>query len=89
MFKNTVGIGFGEFKNKIKIDKACHIMASSDMNVGQISEMLGYQNTESFIRLFEKAKNCSPTKYRKTHKKNKGSHYKTTKRDAGSHAYMN
>ncbi len=65
IFRQEVGTGFSDFKSKIKIEKAREWLSSTGYNVNQISDKLGYQNVESFIRAFKKYSNCTPSEYRK------------------------
>lgn len=63
-FKNMVGQGFNEYRLSIKMTQASLLLANSDYTVTQIANRLGYQNLESFIRMFEKIKGLSPLQYR-------------------------
>lgn len=65
IFKEEVGTGFNEYKLNVKMEKAKGLLANSGYNVNQISEKLGYENTESFIRQFKKLARCTPVAYRK------------------------
>ena len=65
IFKQYCGKGFSEFRLEIKIGKAKGLLTQSTYNIDQISDKLGYQNTESFIRQFKKFTRCTPTEYRK------------------------
>ena len=65
LFKQNTGKRFSEYKLDLKIEDAKHLLTETDLNVNQISEKMGYQNTESFIRIFKKFTNLTPTKYRK------------------------
>jgi two-component system response regulator YesN len=71
IFKKHSGMTFGEYKRKIKIEKAKELLLSSTRTVAQISCKLGYENTESFIRQFKKLTNNVPTAYRKKNKSQK------------------
>ncbi|OGS07209.1 MAG: hypothetical protein A2270_11195 [Elusimicrobia bacterium RIFOXYA12_FULL_51_18] len=64
-FKEYVGIGFNEYKLRLKMDEAKNILKQTAYNVDQISDKLGYQNTESFIRQFKKIIGRTPAGYRK------------------------
>jgi|AGTN01.3.fsa_nt_gi AraC-type DNA-binding domain-containing proteins len=44
--------------------EAKSLLEDTGCNINQIAEKLGYQNTESFIRMFKKLTNNTPTQYR-------------------------
>jgi len=46
-------------------------LKNSDYTVTEIAGRLGYQNLESFIRMFEKMTKTSPTQYRHKNQKKK------------------
>ena len=71
IFKQSTGKSFSEYKLKIKIEKARELLSKTGYNVNQIAEKLGYKNVESFIRLFKKLAEYTPTEYRKKFRKNK------------------
>ena len=64
VFKQFEGMGFSEFKLKAKMEKAQDLLKTTGCTVEQISYQLGYENPESFIRIFKKYCNCTPTEYR-------------------------
>ena len=47
-----------------QMDTAKKLLLSGDYNVNQISDKLGYQNAESFIRQFKRTVGCTPTGYK-------------------------
>lgn len=63
-FKETVGVGFNDYRLTAQIGKAKELLTGGRHGVRQISEMLGYHNPESFIRQFKKMAGCTPTEYR-------------------------
>jgi two-component system response regulator YesN len=65
VFKQYGGIGFEDYKLNLKMEKAKELLAQSGYNVNQISEKLGYENAESFIRRFRKFTQETPTGYRR------------------------
>lgn len=69
IFKQSTGTRFSDFRLKIKIDEAKTILSTTDYNINQVSEKLGYQNAESFIRIFKKITGSTPTEYRKKNQK--------------------
>ena len=65
VFKEQMDVGFNEYKLKIKIGQSQELLLKSGHTVDQISEKLGYENTESFIRQFKKIVGETPAQYRK------------------------
>ena len=59
----------GEGSLSIKVREACGLLKKSDHTITEISDRLGYQNLESFIRMFEKTMKVSPTQYRHKNQK--------------------
>ena len=64
LFKQGVGMGFSEYKLKFKLDEAKRLLLNTNYNVDQIAYKLGYNNVESFIRLFKRRGALTPTEYR-------------------------
>ncbi len=73
IFKEQVGMGFSEYKLRVKIARAKELLAKTALNVNQVSDKLAYENTESFIRQFKKFTKQTPTGYRKKIRKKKAS----------------
>ncbi len=75
IFKEIAGHGFNEYRLSIKTRQACELLRNPDYRITEIAVRLGYQNSESFIRMFEKMMKVSPTQYRhKNQKKNLKKH---------------
>jgi YesN/AraC family two-component response regulator len=71
VFKQKTGNNFKEFILKIKIEKAKEMLKKTGYTINLISYNLGYQNTESFIRIFTNIIGHTPAQYRKNlNKKN-------------------
>lgn len=74
IFKEETGTGFSEYRLGVKVKQSERLLKDTGMNIEQISDKLGYQNSESFIRVFKKSKGSTPTEYRKKiRSKNKAS----------------
>ncbi|MDD5595093.1 MAG: response regulator [Candidatus Omnitrophica bacterium] len=73
IFKKYTGTGFSDYKLKIKVKKAKELLGKPGYNINQISERLGYENAESFIRQFKKITSVTPTEYRKKYLKKRKS----------------
>lgn len=65
IFKEDTGTGFNEYRLSIKLREAKALLKETRLNIDQISYKLGYQNTESFIRLFKEFTGKTPTEYRR------------------------
>lgn len=66
VFKQQTGVEFKKYFLAIKIIKAKELLEKTDYSVEEISFKLGYQNPESFIRIFEKKTGITPARYRKS-----------------------
>ena len=69
IFKEITGEGFNDYRLSIKIAQSCELLKGSDYTVTEIASRLGYQNLESFIRMFEKIMKVSPMQYRNKNQK--------------------
>jgi YesN/AraC family two-component response regulator len=64
LFKQSHHCSFREFKTRLKIEKAKELLKSTGHSVGRVAEMLGYENPETFMRLFKRKTKFTPTEYR-------------------------
>lgn len=64
IFKEHAGKSFSAYRLQIKIQAAKELLEKSGYNINQISDRLGYENAESFIRQFKKLAHNTPTEYR-------------------------
>lgn len=62
--KEKSGKTFGETVRTIRLKKAKAMLKSENMTVETISEFVGYENVEHFIRLFKKEYGKTPTQLR-------------------------
>lgn len=62
--KEHLGCTFSELVRQMRFQAAEDYLIHSDMSVTQISERLGYENPENFIRAFKKQYGITPNKYR-------------------------
>lgn len=65
MIKKCTGETFTEIVQRIKINKSCTILVTTNCSIDDICYMVGYVNQEHFIRVFKKCIGMSPTQYRK------------------------
>jgi two-component system response regulator YesN len=64
IFKEHSGVGFNEYKLELKVKRAKELLCTTELNVNQISDRIGYMNVESFIRIFKRITGYTPTGYR-------------------------
>lgn len=65
LFLEKAGMGFIDYKLKVKMKEAQKLLKTTGMSVDQISAKLGYENTESFIRQFKKMRGTTPSRCRR------------------------
>jgi len=65
LIQSEAGMNFVSFVRQIRMNHATAMLRNSNMPVAEISYMIGYENTESFIRAFKKVYDMSPSAYRK------------------------
>ena len=64
LIHKTTGLSFQEWKRLLRIRRAENMLANTTRSVNEISLALGYENTETFIRLFRRELHITPGKYR-------------------------
>jgi two-component system response regulator YesN len=64
VFKEKTGTGFEEHRLKVRMEKAAELLETTDYTIDEVSHRVGYENAESFARLFKKFKGQTPTGYR-------------------------
>jgi AraC family L-rhamnose operon regulatory protein RhaS len=65
VFKEVTGMNPIEYINKIRISKACMLLADRDMTVSQVAETVGIFDSNYFSRLFKNIVGCSPSKFKR------------------------
>ena len=65
LIRDETGVGFVGFVRRIKMNHASALLLNTRSSVSDIANMVGYENPESFIRVFQKVYGLSPTAYRK------------------------
>jgi two-component system response regulator YesN len=63
-FKEKTGTNFVDYVNQIRIEKACEMLRGTELKAREIAELAGYQNINSFNRMFKKYTGMTPTEYR-------------------------
>lgn len=65
MFKEMTGHNFSEYLTKIRINKAIQLLGTRDLNISEISNMLGFSSPTYFNEVFKKYFQCTPAEFRK------------------------
>lgn len=64
IFKLKTGMTFNNYLTELRISKACELM-SQGVTISRVAEMVGYDNSRYFSRVFCKVKGCIPSRYGK------------------------
>ncbi len=64
-FHQNMGMTFIDFVNTERIRQAASLLQNTNLQIQQISQMIGYNNTSYFSKQFARHMNCSPRQYRK------------------------
>lgn len=70
-FKDTTGKTLLEYLTDIRINKACSMLKSTQMNISDIGMEVGFINVTSFIRRFKQITRYTPGDYRKAYAEKK------------------
>ncbi|MBQ8357713.1 MAG: helix-turn-helix domain-containing protein [Clostridia bacterium] len=72
LFKKETGVGFREYCNRLRLEKAAGMLKSTADKVLDIAMECGFDNVSYFNRIFQKQYGMSPTAYRLHNEKNGG-----------------
>ncbi len=64
LIRQETGIGFSALIRRIRMNRAVTLLKETELSVVEISERVGYQSPEAFIRAFQKEYKLSPSRYR-------------------------
>ncbi len=65
MFKQSVGVPPRVYLTRLRIEKACELLAQTDLPVTEIAQEVGYSSNQVLARVFVKHQRMSPTDYRR------------------------
>jgi two-component system, response regulator YesN len=65
LFKTEMGMGFVDFVNFAKVERAKILLHNSEMKVYEIAYKLGFTDTEYFSKVFKKATGQSPNIFKR------------------------
>ena len=64
-FKKSSGYTIWQFCSRLRVEYACNLLLTTNMDVGQIAYMSGYNSYPHFCTQFRNAIRMSPTEYRR------------------------
>ena len=64
LFKSVLQITLQEYLIEFRIRKACELLSTLDLSVGDISRSVGYTDPFLFSKMFKQIKGMSPSEYR-------------------------
>lgn len=64
VFRQELGMSPVEYKNRRRMEAACHMLRHTYNRVGEIADALGFDSVFVFSRVFRKYMGMSPTEYR-------------------------
>lgn len=68
-FKEVFGVSANKYLSDIRINKASSLLLTTDMNITEISSVVGFTDPNYFARIFKKEKGLSPSQFRKNAEK--------------------
>ena len=66
IFKKTTGKRFSEYLRGVRLERACELLAKTDMRVEQIVAECGLRDVPSFYKNFSAYMNMTPNEYRRS-----------------------
>jgi AraC family transcriptional regulator, regulatory protein of adaptative response / methylphosphotriester-DNA alkyltransferase methyltransferase len=65
LFKQETGDTPRTYLEKIRVDKAAHLLTCTEQTNLEICYEVGFQSPSNFYKVFRRLKDCSPSEYRK------------------------
>lgn len=63
-FKMNCGAGFIEYLNRVRMNKACHLLRETEYQVQEVAAACGFTSVSNFNKQFHKTESLSPRDYR-------------------------
>lgn len=65
MFKQSVGVPPRVYLTRLRIEKACELLETTDIPITEVAFEVGYSSNQVLARVFTKHQNISPSDYRR------------------------
>ncbi|HEV8245306.1 MAG TPA: helix-turn-helix domain-containing protein [Polyangiaceae bacterium] len=66
LFKEREQMTFEHYLRALRVERAKHLLTSTDLGVGRLAKLSGFSSSEYFARIFRREVGVSPLEYRKT-----------------------
>ena len=64
LFKEKVGVTFSDYLASCRVERARQLLVTTDLSISEVARAIGYQEANSFSRLFKARTGRSPSDYR-------------------------
>jgi AraC-like DNA-binding protein len=65
LFKERTGARLGQWLTELRLQRAAHLLAESNMSVKEVAWAVGYSHSSSFVRAFERVFHQAPGRYQR------------------------
>ena len=65
MFKQSLGVPPRVYLTRLRLEKTCHLLETTDLPVTEIAFEVGYSSNQVLARVFLKHRRMSPSDYRR------------------------
>lgn len=66
LFKEQSSMALLDYINKVRLERAKELLKGTKSNINDIANEIGFQNTNTFIRIFKKYEGVTPGKYKES-----------------------
>jgi AraC-like DNA-binding protein len=67
-FAKTIGIPPYRYQQRLRIDRACELLARTDMRIIDIALAVGYESPQALARVFTQCRGMTPSEWRRRHR---------------------
>lgn len=64
IFKDNTGYNFIDYLNRLRLERSKEILSSTQESIQEVSAMVGYSSSNTYIRIFKKYHGITPGQYR-------------------------
>jgi AraC-like DNA-binding protein len=65
LFKEQTGARLGQWLVELRLQRAAHLLAESNMSVKEVAWAVGYSHSSSFVRAFERVFRQAPGRFQR------------------------